>query len=80
MSTSKIGVNSRLGNWALVESLGAGRNGAVWRARHTDGHETAMKVLKFRVDPSSMAYRRFKAEVASLAARRQEGCPSYHRT
>ncbi|HZC83124.1 MAG TPA: hypothetical protein VE194_01760, partial [Rubrobacter sp.] len=67
MSTSKIGVNSRLGNWTLVETLGTGGNGIVWRARHDDGREAALKVLKSKsVGPSSKAYRRFKAEVTSL--------------
>lgn len=66
MSIRKIGVNSRLGNWTLVEILGTGGNGVVWRARHTDGREAALKVLKFNVSPLSKAYRRFKAEVASL--------------
>lgn len=67
MNTSKIGVNNRLGNWTLVETLGTGGNGVVWKARHDDGREAALKVLKFKgVGPSSKAYRRFKAEVASL--------------
>jgi serine/threonine protein kinase len=71
VSTSKIGVNSRLGNWILVETLGAGGNGVVWRARHIDDREAALKILKLKVSPSSKAYRRFKAEVASL---RQLAC------
>lgn len=66
MSTSKISVNSRLGDWTLFEILGTGGNGVVWRARHIDGRAAALKVLKFSVGPSSKAYRRFKAEVASL--------------
>jgi serine/threonine protein kinase len=66
VSISKIGVNSRLGDWTLLETLGTGGNGLVWRARHIDGREAALKVLKFSVGPSSKAYRRFKAEVASL--------------
>jgi serine/threonine protein kinase len=66
VSTSKIGVNSRLGNWTLLEILGAGGNGLVWRATHIDSREAALKVLKFSVGPSSKAYRRFRAEVASL--------------
>ena len=67
MSTIKFGVDGKLGDWTLLESLGVGGNGAVWRARHGDGREAALKVLKFKsVGPSSKAYRRFKAEVASL--------------
>lgn len=67
MSTSKPGVEGRLGNWTLLEVLGAGGNGLVWRAKHIDGREAALKVLKFKsVGPSSKAYRRFKAEVTSL--------------
>ena len=66
MSISKIGVNSRLGDWTLVKKLGGGGNGFVWKAKHIGGHEAALKVLKFSVGPLSKAYRRFKAEVASL--------------
>lgn len=62
----KFGVNGRLGNWTFVETLGTGGNGLVWKARHTDGREAALKVLKFNVGPSSKTYRRFKAEVVSL--------------
>ncbi len=39
MSNSKIGVGNKLGDWTLVDHLGTGGNGIVWRAARSDGKE-----------------------------------------
>ncbi len=53
----------RVGDWKLVEKLGAGGNGDVWKVTDSLGNEYAMKILR-QID--DVTYRRFKSEVHIL--------------
>jgi serine/threonine protein kinase len=53
-----------LGDWTLIEKIGGGGNGVVWRASRTGSPYRAIKILH-KVDATSFA--RFKAEVQALA-------------
>ncbi len=65
----------QLGAWTLVEMIGEGGMGSVWRARRSDGRfegEAAVKLLRSGLfDPS--AQERFRREGAILARLRQPG-------
>jgi tetratricopeptide (TPR) repeat protein len=64
-----------LGAWTLVEAIGEGGMGAVWRARRSDGRfdgEAAIKLLKSGLfDPATQE--RFRREGALLARLRHPG-------
>jgi len=57
---------AQFGGWNLVERIGAGGNGTVWKANHSDGRIGAIKFLKrsYRIDPRR--YQRFSAEVEAM--------------
>jgi hypothetical protein len=55
----------RLGSWVLTDFIAAGGNADVWRARHDDGRNAAVKILQ-RSNAGSEAYRRFRDEIAVL--------------
>jgi hypothetical protein len=52
-----------LGGWTLVDRIGGGGNGVVWRVSKVGLPDHAIKVLK-KIDATSLA--RFKAEVEAL--------------
>ncbi len=54
----------RYGEWAVVERLGSGGNGIVWRCSKPDGSEAAVKIL---TKVKKIAYSRFRAEVKILS-------------
>jgi serine/threonine protein kinase len=63
------GRGARLGPYELLEPLGAGGMGEVWRARDTRlGREVALKVLpkELRLDPDRL--RRFEHEARAVSA------------
>ena len=65
----------RLGAWALVEPIGHGGMGEVWRARRADGRyegQAAIKLLKFGMQ-GSLSQERFQREGALLARLRHPG-------
>jgi serine/threonine protein kinase len=54
-----------LGSWELIEPLNAGGNAEVWKARHSDGTVSAVKILYTR-NPQAEPYKRFRDEIAFL--------------
>ena len=59
----------RLGRYELVDRLGAGGMGEVWRARDPSlGREVAIKVLPAEVADSPERRRRFEREARATAA------------
>ncbi|MBX2802831.1 MAG: protein kinase [Myxococcales bacterium] len=56
----------RLGPWQLVERIGAGGVATVWRARHDDGSEAAIKLLHHPDPSAETRLRRESAVLASL--------------
>lgn len=64
----KLGLSAgdRIAKWRLIESLGKGGNGQVWRAAQEDGTEVALKIL-FIQQINSYPYRRFVAEINLLS-------------
>jgi serine/threonine protein kinase len=55
---------SMIGEWELLEELGQGGNGVVWRAKR-GSQIAALKVLS-KVDPQIESYLRFKDEISLL--------------
>src|SRR5262245_1503005 len=54
---------NQIGQWKLLELLGEGGNGEVWRAAHDDDTPIALKIV-FHDDP--YYYKRFAAEIQVL--------------
>ena len=54
----------RIGPWMLLDPLGAGGNGEVWRAADSDGRDVALKLLhpKYQT-PGDARYKRFRDEM-----------------
>jgi hypothetical protein len=52
-----------LGKWRLMQFLGEGGNGFVWRAQDSEGNQAAIKILAKLEGRSSKVYERFKLEV-----------------
>jgi len=64
-----VAAPAQLGAWQLVERIGAGGMGEVWRARRADGHfdaEVAIKLLRPGLDATAFA-QRFALEQRTLA-------------
>ena len=57
---SKLKTGDQIGKWELVECLGKGGNGEVWKVRNQDRKLAAMKIS---TKPKASAFERFKAEV-----------------
>ncbi|MEO8523597.1 MAG: serine/threonine-protein kinase [Caldimonas sp.] len=71
----KVVAGERLGAWQLVEPIGEGGMGAVWRARRCDGRfegEAAIKLLHSGLFDAAMQ-ERFRREGAILARLRHRG-------
>ncbi|MCB9697318.1 MAG: protein kinase [Alphaproteobacteria bacterium] len=58
----------RLGPFLLQQPLGEGGMGTVWRARHPEGVDVAVKVLKHSYGNDPQAMRAFRAEVRAVAS------------
>ncbi|QYA05021.1 protein kinase [Rhizobium sp. B21/90] len=50
-------------SWTLIENIDAGGNADVWMARHSDGYEGAIKILRNLKDET---YGRFRNEISAL--------------
>jgi serine/threonine-protein kinase len=57
---SNLTAGTRLGNWELLQNIGKGGNGEVWKVRSPEGELAAMKIS---TKPKKSAFERFKAEV-----------------
>jgi serine/threonine protein kinase len=55
----------RFGDWVAVELINQGGNARVFKCRHQDGREAALKLPDVR-GPGSERYRRFRDEVQVL--------------
>ena len=63
----KLAVGSRLDTYELVEKLGEGGMGAVWKARHVKLDKfVALKVLPMHVTQNPEAVRRFEREMRAV--------------
>ncbi|AIW16271.1 protein kinase domain-containing protein [Vibrio tubiashii] len=60
----KVQKGAKFGKYRLVDKLGSGGNGDVWKVSNDEHDHYAMKILK-NIDPIS--YQRFKAEVHVLS-------------
>jgi hypothetical protein len=58
-----------LGGWRLVDLLGRGGNGQVWRCVRADGTEAAINVLLNQRDPERLG--RFRNEIGFLLGHRR---------
>ena len=56
---------TQIGPWKLIQRLGRGGNGEVWRCENVEGEIRAIKLLK-RINPKR--YARFRAEVKVMEA------------
>jgi hypothetical protein len=66
VASVKLQAGEHLGEWRLVEPLGRGGNGQVWRVENvTSGEQAAIKVLDTR-NADSERYARFRGEVETL--------------
>lgn len=73
--TPALGAGMTLGAWTLVQPLGEGGMGSVWRARRSDGRfegEAAVKVLRNGVF-DAVSRERFRREGAILAGLKHAG-------
>lgn len=61
-----IKAGSRFGHWKLIERVGRGGNGFVWKAKEQDGRLGAIKFLHRRHLSDSGRYQRFKAEIQAM--------------
>ncbi|BCS47354.1 hypothetical protein JUNP479_0008 [Aeromonas jandaei] len=66
----KIQKGAQFGKYRLIDKLGAGGNGDVWKVSDKEHNEYAMKILK-NID--DISYRRFKAEVHVLSTLNVDG-------
>jgi serine/threonine-protein kinase len=68
MSPVSITPGERLGRYEIVEPLGSGGMGEVWRARDTElGREVAVKILPDEVAANPTRLERFRREARALA-------------
>ena len=64
-----LSVGTRLGPYEIVEPLGAGGMGEVYRARDTRlGREVALKIIPHQLIDSETARKRFRQEAVTLSA------------
>jgi len=66
----RLEAGKKFGQWTLIQQLGKGGNGTVWKVRGSDGNEAAIKIFH---DKRNERYQRFRDEVATL--RRLKDCP-----
>ncbi|MGR6838013.1 hypothetical protein ACU5DF_02480 [Aliivibrio wodanis] len=59
MAKLKFKRGRKVGDWQLIEKLGAGGNGDVWKVKNKNGEEFALKVLR-NIDADT--FTRFKIE------------------
>jgi serine/threonine protein kinase len=68
MRAEDLRTGAVINGWTLVERLGGGGNGVVWRVRHQDGSTTfAIKILKGARSASAVDRGRFADEIAFLS-------------
>lgn len=58
-----LGAGSVVGPWRLVEAIGQGGNGTVWRASQPDRDDVALKILH---QMDEISYHRFQIEIETL--------------
>lgn len=63
MASSPRKVDDKVGSWHLIENLGEGGNGTVWKASSDDGRQCALKILK---NNDKINLSRFAAEIEGL--------------
>lgn len=75
------GVSNVLGSYELLELIGHGATGRVWRARHLDsGRDVAMKVLRDELADDAEVRERFLNEGVLLAEHPVPGAVAIHET
>jgi serine/threonine-protein kinase len=65
MKTNKYKRGNKFGGWRLLNRLGGGGNGDVWRATNEQKRIVALKLLK-RDKLTAKRYRRFRDEVVAV--------------
>ena len=62
---SRYRPGKKIGHWTLIEELGRGGNGVVWKASDKDGNEVAVKILLVQRKDSYL-FKRFISEIELL--------------
>jgi len=65
MGKSKFKSSQIFGNWVLIECIGRGGNGEVWKCKNAEGKLAAIKIL---IKVKSKAYKRFLDEIKVIEA------------
>lgn len=58
----KINIGDKVGDWTILETLGQGGNGSVFKACNIDGSQAAIKVFNTEKN-QKVRYKRFKDEI-----------------
>lgn len=67
-SQSPIKSGARFGRWELIEQIGSGGNGVVWKAKNQEGRLGAIKFLRRQRKFDVQRHQRFKDEVQTMQA------------